>query len=59
MKCLEAQHLPSNSLDKTVIRVKGVVKILNLQDFSRLAETRNFKDYLQLVIPPDWSRFYQ
>ena len=44
MKCLEAQHVFGNSLDKPVILLKDVVEIFNLQDFHHLARARDFQD---------------
>ncbi len=44
MKCLEAQHVFGNSLDKPVILLKDVVEIFNLQDFNQLAVTGDFQD---------------
>ncbi len=44
MKCLEAQQLFGNSLDKPVILLKDVVEIFNLQDFNHLAVTGDFQD---------------
>ncbi len=42
MKCLDAQHVPGNLLDKPVILLKDVVETFNLQDFNHLAATRDF-----------------
>ncbi len=44
MKCLEAQHVFGNSLDKPVILLKDIVEIFNLQDFNHLAVTGHFPD---------------
>ena len=36
MQCLEAQHLSGDPLDETMILLKNIIQIFNLQDFDQL-----------------------
>lgn len=44
MKSLEAQHLPGDPLDETMVLFKDVVEVFDLQNFNRFACAGNFQD---------------
>lgn len=55
MKRLEAQHLPGDPLDETMVLFKDIAEVFDLQDFNRFACAGNFRIAFIACAPPKFA----